>query len=71
MGRAFEISDYLIWGGFPAALEQPDYEARKRYLNDLNDTGAAENESLYGRKRDNENEYQRYEGTEHQRTGTG
>jgi hypothetical protein len=71
MGRAFEISDYLIWGGFSAALEQPDYEARKRYLNDLNDTGAAENESLYGRKRDNENEYQRYEGTEHQRTGTG
>ena len=37
MGRAFEISDYLIWGGFPAALEQPDDEARKRYLNDLND----------------------------------
>ena len=38
MGRAFEISDYLIWGGFPAALEQADDEARKRYLNDLNDT---------------------------------
>ena len=36
--RSFEISDYLIWGGFPAALEQTDEEARKRYLNDLNDT---------------------------------
>ena len=25
LGRSFEISDYLVWGGFPAALEQPDY----------------------------------------------
>ncbi len=38
VGRSFEISDYLIWGGFPAAVEQPDDETRKRYLNDLNDT---------------------------------
>ena len=38
LGRRFEISDYLIWGGFPAALEQPDEESRKRYLNDLNST---------------------------------
>lgn len=34
----FEISDYLVWGGFPAALEQPDAESMKRYLNDLNST---------------------------------
>lgn len=38
LGRRFEISDYLVWGGFPAALEQPDEESRKRYLNDLNST---------------------------------
>lgn len=38
LGRRFEISDYLIWGGFPAALEQSDEESMKRYLNDLNST---------------------------------
>lgn len=38
LGKPFEISDYLIWGGFPAALEQPDDSARQRYLNDLNST---------------------------------
>lgn len=38
LGRAFEISDYLVWGGFPAALEQPDVDAMRRYLNDLNTT---------------------------------
>lgn len=38
LGRRFEITDYLIWGGFPAVLEQPDEDARKRYLNDLNNT---------------------------------
>lgn len=38
LGRSFEISDYLIWGGFPAALEQQDEESLKRYLNDLNST---------------------------------
>ena len=38
LGRPFEISDYLIWGGFPAALEQPNEEALRRYLNDLNST---------------------------------
>ena len=38
MGRQFRISEYLIWGGFPAALEQTDETAKKRYLNDLNDT---------------------------------
>lgn len=38
LGRDFALSDYLIWGGFPAALEQTDESARKRYLNDLNST---------------------------------
>ncbi len=38
LGRSFEISDYLVWGGFPAALEQQDRESMKRYLNDLNAT---------------------------------
>lgn len=38
LGRSFEISDYLVWGGFPAALEQPDTESMKRYLSDLNST---------------------------------
>lgn len=36
--HGFEISDYLVWGGFPAALEQPDAESMKCYLNDLNST---------------------------------
>ncbi len=38
LGRSFKISDYLVWGGFPAALEQQDAESMKRYLNDLNST---------------------------------
>jgi len=38
LGRSFEISDYLVWGGFPAALEQQSEEDMKRYLNDLNST---------------------------------
>ncbi len=38
LGRRFDISDYLIWGGFPASLEQPDKDSMKRYLNDLNST---------------------------------
>ncbi len=38
LGRRFEIDDYLVWGGFPAALEQPNEAAMKRYLNDLNAT---------------------------------
>ncbi len=38
MGKNYGVSDYLIWGGFPAALEQPDEETRKRHLNDLCDT---------------------------------
>lgn len=38
LGRPYEINDYLVWGGFPAALEQPNEDAMKRYLNDLNTT---------------------------------
>ncbi len=38
LNRQFDINDYLIWGGFPAALEQTGEDALKRYLNDLNDT---------------------------------
>lgn len=38
LGRNLQVSDYLIWGGFPAALEQPDTGSLKRYLNDLNST---------------------------------
>lgn len=38
LGCRYEIIDYLVWGGFPAALEQPDEGAMKRYLNDLNST---------------------------------
>lgn len=38
LGKDYRISDYLIWGGFPAALEQPDSESLRRYLYDLNRT---------------------------------
>ena len=38
LGREYSISDYLVWGGFPAAIAQPDTESMKRYLSDLNDT---------------------------------
>lgn len=36
--KEYSISDYLVWGGFPAALAQDDVAAKKRYLTDLNDT---------------------------------
>lgn len=38
LGRNYSISDYLVWGGFPVALAQPDIDSRKLYLNDLNNT---------------------------------
>ena len=38
LGRTFEISDCLVWGGFPAVLELQGHESMKRYLNDLNAT---------------------------------
>ncbi|MCR5610162.1 MAG: ATP-binding protein [Lachnospiraceae bacterium] len=37
-GKSYSITDYLIWGGFPASLAQDNTDAKKRYLNDLNDT---------------------------------
>ena len=37
-GKPYSITDYLIWGGFPASLAQADINAKRRYLNDLNDT---------------------------------
>lgn len=36
--KDYDIQDYLVWGGFPAALEQENEDAKKRYLNDLNST---------------------------------
>ena len=38
LGKDYSINDYLIWGGFPASVEQLDDDAKKRYLNDLNST---------------------------------
>ncbi|MBR2524111.1 MAG: ATP-binding protein [Clostridiales bacterium] len=37
-GKKYSLSDYLVWGGFPAALAQDDVVAKRRYLTDLNDT---------------------------------
>ena len=37
-GKEYSISDYLVWGGFPASLTLDDIDAKRRYLNDLNDT---------------------------------
>ncbi len=34
----YSISDYLVFGGFPQAVEFPTKQARLRYLNDLDDT---------------------------------
>lgn len=34
----YSIADYLVYGGFPQAIEFPTKEARRRYLNDLDDT---------------------------------
>lgn len=34
----YSIADYLVFGGFPQAIEFPTKEARLRYLNDLDDT---------------------------------
>lgn len=37
-GKEYSTTDYLVWGGFPASLGQEDIDAKRRYLNDLNDT---------------------------------
>ena len=34
----YSITDYLVWGGFPASIALDNVDAKKRYLNDLNDT---------------------------------
>ena len=34
----YSISDYLVFGGFPQAIEIPTKQARLRYLKDLDDT---------------------------------
>ena len=34
----YSISDYLVFGGFPQAIEFPTKQARLRYLNDIDDT---------------------------------
>lgn len=34
----YSISDYLVFGGFPQAIEFPTKQARLRYSNDLDDT---------------------------------
>ena len=38
LGRSYSVTDYLVWGGFPAALEQTDLASVQRYLEDLNNT---------------------------------
>ena len=38
LGKECSITDYLIWGGFPKRFEFDIEEARRRYLNDLDDT---------------------------------
>ena len=38
LGKELSIADYLIWGGFPGRIEQPNETAQKRYLNDLFNT---------------------------------
>ena len=38
LGKEISIADYLIWGGFPGRIEQPNETAQKRYLNDLFNT---------------------------------
>ena len=36
--KQYSISDYLTYGGFPKAIEQPDKTSIVQYLNDLNQT---------------------------------
>ncbi|MEE3492795.1 ATP-binding protein [Ruminococcus sp.] len=38
LGKELSVTDYLVWGGFPASFELPDLDSKKRYLSDLNDT---------------------------------
>ncbi len=36
--KEYSVTDYLIWGGFPKIFEFDSLEARRQYLNDLDDT---------------------------------
>lgn len=38
LNREYSITDYLVWGGFPASLEFKEVDELKIYLNDLNST---------------------------------
>lgn len=38
IGRNFNVTDYLIWGGFPKRFDMENGEATIRYLKDLEDT---------------------------------
>lgn len=38
IGRNFNITDYLIWGGFPKRFDMENDESTIRYLKDLEDT---------------------------------
>ena len=38
LGKEANITDYLVWGGFPKRFEFDTEDARNRYLNDLDDT---------------------------------
>ena len=38
LNRKISVSDYLVWGGFPGRLEQPNESAQRRYLTDLDNT---------------------------------
>lgn len=38
LGKECSITDYLVWGGFPKRFEFNTEDAKKRYLNDLDDT---------------------------------
>ena len=38
LGKECTITDYLVWGGFPKRFEFDTEEARRRYLNNLDDT---------------------------------
>ena len=38
LGRSMNLTDYIIWGGFPKRVEYGDIESQKKYLNEINDT---------------------------------
>ena len=38
LGKAYSISDYLVYGGFPKVIELPNKDSVIQYLNDLNQT---------------------------------